>query len=133
MYVSAAQYSEQYYNRALRVRTLIRRDFDKVFDPQGRYRLDALLTPTTPTTAFPMGAVYGNSVLMQYADQLTVPANHAGIPGLSLPVGFDKEGLPIGVQLLGPDFSEATLLRIGRAYEMVTEGDVWRIRKPPIL
>jgi len=117
----------------LRVRTLIRRDFDKVFDPQGRYRLDALLTPTTPTTAFPMGAVYGNSVLMQYADQLTVPANHAGIPGLSLPVGFDKEGLPIGVQLLGPDFSEATLLRIGRAYEMVTEGDVWRIRKPPIL
>jgi len=133
MYVSAAQYSEQYYNRALRVRTLIRRDFDKVFDPQGRYRLDALLTPTTPTTAFPMGSVYGNSVLMQYADQLTVPANHAGIPGLSLPVGFDREGLPIGVQLLGPDFSEATLLRIGRAYEMVTEGDVWRIRKPPIL
>jgi aspartyl-tRNA(Asn)/glutamyl-tRNA(Gln) amidotransferase subunit A len=133
MYVSAAQYSEQYYNRALRVRTLIRRDFDKVFDPQGRCRLDALLTPTTPTTAFPMGAVYGNSVLMQYADQLTVPANHAGIPGLSLPVGFDKEGLPIGVQLLGPDFSEATLLRIGRAYEMVTEGDAWRSRKPPIL
>ncbi len=133
MYVSAAQYSEQYYNRALRVRTLIRRDFDKVFDPQGRYRLDALLTPTTPTTAFPMGSVYGNSVLMQYADQLTVPANHAGIPGLSLPVGFDREGLPIGVQLLGPDYSEATLLRIGRAYEMVTEGDIWRIRKPPIL
>jgi aspartyl-tRNA(Asn)/glutamyl-tRNA(Gln) amidotransferase subunit A len=133
MYVSAAQYSEQYYNRALRVRTLIRRDFDKVFDPQGCYRLDALLTPTTPTTAFPMGAVYGNSVLMQYADQLTVPANHAGIPGLSLPVGFDREGLPIGVQLLGPDFSEVTLLRVGRAYEMVTEGDAWRNRKSPIL
>jgi len=133
MYVSAAQYSEQYYNRALRVRTLIRRDFDQAFDTQGRYRLQALLTPTTPTTAFPIGAVYGDSVLMQYADQLTVPANHAGVPGLSLQAGFDHDGLPIGVQLLGPDFSEAVLLRVGRAYEMVTETDEWRRRTPSVL
>ncbi len=133
MYVSAAQYSEQYYNRALRVRTLIRSDFDQAFDPQGPYRLQALLTPTTPTTAFPMGAVYGDSVLMQYADQLTVPANHAGVPGLSLPAGFDRDGLPIGIQLLGPDFSEETLLRIGRAYEMATETDEWRGKRPPVL
>lgn len=133
MYVSAAQYSEQYYNRALRVRTLIRRDFDQAFDPQGRHRLHALLTPTTPTTAFPIGAVYGDSVLMQYADQLTVPANHAGVPGLSLPAGFDGDGLPIGVQLLGPDFSEETLLRIGRAYEMATETDEWRRKAPSVL
>ncbi len=133
MYVSAAQYSQQYYVRALRVRTLIRRDFEQIFDPQGRYRLQALLTPTTPTTAFPLGAIYGDSVLMQYSDQLTVPANHAGVPGLSLPAGFDHQGLPIGIQLLGPDFSEATLLRIGRAYEMVTETDEWRRKRPPIL
>ncbi len=133
MYVSAAQYSEQYYNRALKVRTLIRDDFEQVFDPNGSQRLDALLTPTTPTTAFPMGDVYGDSVLMQYADQLTVPANHAGIPGLSLPAGFAEDGLPIGVQLLGPDYSEATLLRIGRAYEMATENEEWRLRKPAIL
>jgi aspartyl-tRNA(Asn)/glutamyl-tRNA(Gln) amidotransferase subunit A len=133
MYVSAAQYSEQYYNRALRVRTLIRRDFDEVFEPQGKYRLDALLTPTTPTTAFHMGAVYGDSVLMQYADQLTVPANHAGVPGLSLPGGIDSQGLPIGIQLLGPDFSEALLLRIGRAYEMVTQDDAWREKKPTVV
>lgn len=133
MYVSAAQYSEQYYNRALKVRTLIRRDFDEAFDREGENRLDALLTPTTPTTAFPMGAVYGDSVLMQYADQLTVPANHAGVPGISLPAGFDREGLPIGIQLLGPDFSEATLLRIGRAFEMATEGESWRARKPAVL
>jgi aspartyl-tRNA(Asn)/glutamyl-tRNA(Gln) amidotransferase subunit A len=133
MYVSAAQYSEQYYQRALRVRTLIRRDFEQAFDPNGKYRLDALLTPTTPTTAFPMGAVYGDSVLMQYADQLTVAANHAGIPGLSIPAGFDSDGLPIGIQLLGPDFSEATLLRIGRAFEMNTANDVWRHIKPNIL
>ncbi len=133
MYVSAAQYSEQYYNRALRVRSLIRRDFETIFDPNGKYRLDALLTPTTPTTAFPVGGVYGDSVLMQYADQLTVPANHAGVPGLSLPAGFDVDGLPIGVQLLGPDFSEAILLRLGRAYEIATEGDAWRRRKPVVL
>ncbi|RPI85533.1 MAG: Asp-tRNA(Asn)/Glu-tRNA(Gln) amidotransferase subunit GatA [Chloroflexi bacterium] len=133
MYVSAAQYSEQYYNRALRVRSLIRSDFDTIYDPNGKYRLDALLTPTTPTTAFEMGAVYGDSVLMQYADQLTVPANHAGIPGISLPVGFDSDGLPIGIQLLGPDFSERNLFRIGRAYEMVTEEDAWRSRRPEVL
>ena len=133
MYVSAAQYSEQYYNRALKVRTLIRQDFDTVFDRNGKYRLDALLTPTTPTTAFQMGAVYGDSVMMQFADQLTVPANHAGVPGLSLPGGLDQEGLPIGIQLLGPDFSEDVLLRIGRAFERVTADDDWRQVKPRVL
>jgi aspartyl-tRNA(Asn)/glutamyl-tRNA(Gln) amidotransferase subunit A len=133
MYVSAAQYSAQYYKRALKVRTLIRRDFDQAFDPTGKYRLDALLTPTTPTTAFPMGAVYGDSVLMQYADQLTVPANHAGIPGISVPGGLDADGLPIGIQLLGTDFSEATLLRIGRSFEQVTEGEAWRAARPKVL
>lgn len=133
MYVSAAQYSEQYYLRALKVRSLIRRDFDEIFDPQGKYRLHALLTPTTPTTAFPLQNVYGDSVLMQYADQLTVPANHAGIPGISLPGGMDRDGLPIGIQLLGPDFSEGMLLRIARAYEKVSEGDAWRARRPAVL
>jgi len=121
MYVSAAQYSEQYYNRALKVRALLRRDFDQIFDPLGKYRLDALLTPTTPTTAFPIGAIYGDSVLMQYADQFTVTANHAGIPGISLPGGIAADGLPVGVQLLGPDYSEHTLLQMGRSYaEVVT-------------
>ena len=133
MYVSAAQYSAQYYNRALKVRTLIRRDFDEVFDPQGKYRLDALLTPTTPTTAFHMAAVYGNSVMMQYADQLTVPADHAGVPGISFPGGLAADGMPIGLQLLGPDFSEACLLCIARAYEVATESDAWRKVKPKVL
>lgn len=133
MYVSAAQYSQQYYVRALKVRSLIRRDFDQAFNPQGSYRLHALLTPTTPTPAFPIGDVYGNSVLMQYADQLTVPANHAGVPGISLPAGFSPEGLPLGIQLLGPDFSEATLLRLGRGYEQATSTDEWRTRKPPVI
>lgn len=133
MYVSAAQYSAQYYQRALKVRTLIRRDFEDAFDPKGKYRLDALLTPTTPTTAFPMGQVYGDSVLMQYADQLTVPANHAGTPGLSLPGGLDKDGLPIGIQLLGADYQEGMLLRIGHAYEQATTAEEWRKVKPKVL
>jgi len=133
MYVSAAQYSEEYYKRALRVRTLIRRDFEAVYDPNGKYRLDALLTPTTPTTAFAMEAIYGNSVLMQYADQLTVSANHAGVPGISIPAGLDDSGLPIGIQLLGADFCEDKLFRIGRAYEHATESAEWRQIKPQVL
>lgn len=133
MYVSAAQYSQQYYQRALRVRTLIRRDFEQVFDPNGKYHLDALLTPTTPTTAFSIQAVFGDSVMMQYADQLTVTANHAGIPGISFPAGFDKAGLPVGVQLLGADFSEALLLRLVHAYEKATADAEWRKRKPAVL
>lgn len=133
MYVSAAQYSEQYYQRALRVRSLIRRDFDEAFNPHGKYRLNALLTPTTPTTAFEMAAVYGDSVLMQYADQLTVPANHAGVPGISIPAGLDAAGLPIGIQFLGPDFSEATLLRLSYAYEQATAGAEWRQVRPQVL
>lgn len=133
MYVSAAQYSEQYYIRALKVRALIRRDFDKIFDPAGNCRLRALLTPTTPTTAFKMGGVYGDSVLMQYADQLTVPANHAGIPGISIPAGFDAEGLPIGIQFLGPDFSEGDLFRISRMFEKATENESWRSVRPQVI
>jgi aspartyl-tRNA(Asn)/glutamyl-tRNA(Gln) amidotransferase subunit A len=133
MYMSAAQYSEQYYHRALRVRSLIRSDFDTVYDPHGKYKLDALLTPTTPTTAFKMKFFYGDSVLMQYADQLTVNANHAGIPGLSLPCGLDQEQLPIGLQLLGADYTEEKLLRIGRSFEIATEKDSWRTVVPQVL
>lgn len=133
MYVSAAQYSEQYYKRALQVRTLIRRDFEAVFDPNGKYRLDALLTPTTPTTAFEMDAVYGDSVLMQYADQLTVPANHAGVPGLSLPGGLDASALPIGIQLLGADYTEDKLFSVARAYELATADEPWRKVLPKVL
>ena len=133
MYVSAAQYSEEYYKRALRVRTLIRHDFESAFDASGKYRLDALLTPTTPTTAFEMEAVYGNSVLMQYADQLTVPANHAGVPALSLPAGLDADQLPVGIQLIGADFNEDKLFKIGRSYEHATENEAWRQVKPQVL
>jgi aspartyl-tRNA(Asn)/glutamyl-tRNA(Gln) amidotransferase subunit A len=133
MYVSAAQYSEQYYKHALQVRTLIRQDFENAFDQNGKYKLDALLTPTTPTTAFPIKDIYGDSVLMQYADQLTVPANHAGVPGISFPGGLDADGLPIGVQLLGPDYSEGVLLQMTHAFEKATSDADWRSVKPGVL
>jgi aspartyl-tRNA(Asn)/glutamyl-tRNA(Gln) amidotransferase subunit A len=133
IYLSAAQFDKGYYQRALKARALIRRDFDAIFDPKGKYRLDALLTPTAPSTAFPIGSVYGDSVLMQYSDQLTATTNHAGIPGLSFPVGFDKDNLPIGAQVLGPDYNEGRLLQIARAYEQVTEGEPWRSLKPPLV
>jgi aspartyl-tRNA(Asn)/glutamyl-tRNA(Gln) amidotransferase subunit A len=133
MYVSGAQYAKQYYQHALRVRTLIRRDFEAAFDKNGPHRCDALLTPTTPTTAFEVGKVYGDSVLMQYADLLAVPANHAGTPGLSLPCGLDAQGLPLGLQILGTDWDEATILRIGAAYEQLTVGEAWRQTKPKVL
>jgi aspartyl-tRNA(Asn)/glutamyl-tRNA(Gln) amidotransferase subunit A len=133
IYLSAAQFDKGYYQRALRARALIRKDFVEIFDPRGKYKLDALLTPTAPSTAFPIGSVYGDSVLMQYSDQLTATTNHAGIPGLSIPVGFDRDNLPIGAQFLGPDYSEGVLLRLGRAFELVTENDEWRSRRPPLL
>ncbi|GMR11811.1 MAG: Asp-tRNA(Asn)/Glu-tRNA(Gln) amidotransferase subunit GatA [Anaerolineae bacterium] len=116
MYVSGEQYEKRYYERALRVRTLIRADFERAFE-----RVDAMLAPTTPTTAFEIGGIYGDSVAMQYADLLTVPANHAGIPAISVPTGLDDSGLPIGMQLMGPDFTERRLLRIGRVLEQPQE------------
>ncbi len=133
IYVSAAQFQKQYYQLALRARALMRQDFETIFDPAGDYKLDALLTPTVPSTAFPIGGVYGDTVLMQYSDQFTVTTNHAGIPGLSIPAGFDANALPIGAQLLGPDFTEGRLLRIARAYEKVTENEEWRAKKPPVV
>jgi aspartyl-tRNA(Asn)/glutamyl-tRNA(Gln) amidotransferase subunit A len=132
-YIGAAQSKAQYYHRALRVRSLIRSDFDKVFDPNGEQRVHVLLSPTTPSSAFPLGNVYGDSVVMQYADQLTVAANHAGVPAISIPGGLDSKGLPIGIQFIGPDFSEATLFRVSKAYEDATSDEAWRKVKPLVL
>jgi len=133
MYVSASQYEENFYQRALRIRTMIRQDFDTIYDPGGPYRLDCLLTATTPSTAFEIGQVYGDTVLMQYADLLTVPANHAGVPAVSVPAGFDEKGLPVGIQFIGRDFDELTLLQAGRAFEKATETEAWRLRRPELL
>ena len=105
----------------------------RAFDQQGKYRLDALLTPTTATTAFKRKAVFGNSLLMQYSDQMTVASNHAGVPALTIPAGLDEAGLPIGVQLIGNDFREDMILRIGYAYEQHSQDEAWRKMRPQVL
>jgi len=107
-------YYDAYYLRAQKVRTLIRRDFECAFGA-----CDVIATPTTPTAAFRLGEKTGDPLQMYLADIFTVPANLAGLPGLSLPCGL-AGGLPVGLQLLGRPFDEATLLRAGAAYQRTT-------------
>ena len=122
-----------YYQRALKVRAMICKDLTDAFNPKGAYRLDALLTPTTPTTAFKRNDVFGNTVLMQYSDQMTVCANHAGMPAITIPGGLDQAGLPIGIQFIANDFREDLLFRAGRAFETATASAAWRAIKPIVL
>ena len=92
-------------------------DYDRIFDPNGEYRLDVLLTPSTPTVAFSFNSGKRDSVEIRYADQFTSPLNFAGTPGISFPVGSDSEGLPIGIQAVGYDFCESKILRAAHAAE----------------
>jgi aspartyl-tRNA(Asn)/glutamyl-tRNA(Gln) amidotransferase subunit A len=110
-YSLSAGYYDAYYKKAQQVRTILKRDFDRVFE-----RCDALLTPTAPTTAFPIGERIDDPMSMYMSDMCTVTANLAGIPAISLPCGW-RDGLPIGMQLLGKRLGEATLLQLAYAYE----------------
>ena len=121
-YVLSAGYYEAYYLKAQKVRALIKKDFDKAFN-----QCDAIITPTTPTTAFNLGEKIENPLQMYLSDLFTISVNLAGLPALSLPCGFDSQGLPIGIQIIGKHFDESMLLRIGYAYEQSTE---WHNRKP---
>ncbi len=114
-YALSTGYYDAYYLKALKVRRLIRRDFDEAFK-----QCDVILCPTTPTPAFRIGEKSDDPLTMYMADVYTVNANLAGIPGVSLPGGFTDTGLPVGVQLLGPVFEEAKLLRIARVFERAT-------------
>ena len=111
-YALSAGYVDAYYKKAQQVRTLIRRDFDRAFDA-----VDVLLTPTSPTTAFGFGAHSEDPLAMYLADLLTIPANMAGLPAISLPCGFDGAGLPIGVQLITGVLQEERLLQVAWNYE----------------
>ncbi len=91
------------------------------------------MTPSTPTTAFKRKAVFGNTVLMQYSDQMNVCANHAGVPAVTIPAGFDGKGLPLGIQFIGPDYREDLALRAAHGFEQATAGDAWRLRRPVVL
>lgn len=106
---------DAYYSKAQKVRTLIRRDFEKAFE-----KCDVLATPTAPTVAFKIGEKTSDPFAMKLADVCTIPVNMAGLPGISLPCGF-HEGLPIGLQLIGNLLDESTLLRAAHAYEQATE------------
>ena len=111
-YVLSAGYYDAHYLKAQKVRTLIRQDFLRAFE-----KCDAVLTPTSPTPAFRFGEKVDDPLAMYLNDVYTVTANLAGVPGISVPCGLSSEGLPIGMQLLGPYWSEATLLRLAHAYQ----------------
>ncbi len=112
-YALSAGYSDEYYKKAQRVRTLIRKDFDNAFE-----KVDILLTPTCPTTAFLKGDFLNDPLSMYLSDLLTVPANLAGLPAISIPCGFDKKGLPIGLQLIGNVLEEHRILNAANIFEI---------------
>jgi aspartyl-tRNA(Asn)/glutamyl-tRNA(Gln) amidotransferase subunit A len=116
-YALSAGYYEAFYGQAQKVRTLIKQEHDALFE-----RFDLLVSPTSPTVAFRLGERTQNPLAMYLSDVLTIPSNMAGLPGLSIPCGL-SEGLPVGLQLVGPQFSENTLLHAGHALERALEFD----------
>jgi len=114
-YALSAGYYDAYYLKAQKVRTLLTRDFDEAFR-----KVDAIVTPTSPTAAFRLGEKSNDPLAMYLADIYTVTADLAGIPGISVPCGETKEKLPIGLQILGKHFDEATILRVAHGYEQAS-------------
>lgn len=115
-YVLSSGYYDAYYKKAQQVRTLVKQAFDKAFE-----KYDILITPTSPTTAFELGAKSSNPLEMYLADICTVSINVAGLPGISIPCGVDSKGLPIGMQLIGNRFDEETILNAAYTYEQATK------------
>jgi aspartyl-tRNA(Asn)/glutamyl-tRNA(Gln) amidotransferase subunit A len=123
-YALSSGYYDAYYLKAQKVRTLVKRDFEEAFK-----RVDVIVTPTAPTTAFKIGERTDDPLQMYLSDIFTISCNLAGIPGMSIPCGFSKAGLPIGLQLLGNYFKEEEILRVGYNYERNTD---WHDRIPKI-
>jgi aspartyl-tRNA(Asn)/glutamyl-tRNA(Gln) amidotransferase subunit A len=123
-YALSAGYYDAYYSKAQKVRTLIRSDFETAFEG-----VDIIAAPVAPTTAFKIGAHSGDPLSMYLEDIFTLPANLAGVPGLVFPIGFDNEGLPIGMQVMGPHYQEEVLLSIAHIYQTHTD---WHKHKPPL-
>jgi aspartyl-tRNA(Asn)/glutamyl-tRNA(Gln) amidotransferase subunit A len=123
-YALSAGYYDAYYGQAQKVRTLIKRDFETAFEG-----VDVIAAPVAPTTAFKIGEHSDDPLAMYLEDVFTLPANLAGVPGLSFPVGFDSRGLPIGIQLMGRHFDEATLFRAAHVYQQATD---WHMRQPEL-
>ncbi|HTA77602.1 MAG TPA: Asp-tRNA(Asn)/Glu-tRNA(Gln) amidotransferase subunit GatA [bacterium] len=123
-YALSSGYYDAYYLKALKVRRLIKQDYDKAFE-----KVDIIVTPTVPNPAFKFGEKTDNPLTMYLEDVFTISINIAGVPGLSLPCGLSKTGLPIGLQMIGKPFDEATLLKAAYAYEQSTD---WHKRKPSL-
>lgn len=117
-------YYDAYYIRAQKVRTLIKQDFDEAFK-----QVDVIATPTTPEVAFKMGEKTDDPLKMYLSDIFTISLNMAGVPGISLPCGFTKAGLPVGLQIIGKHFDEESVLKVADAYEQTTE---WHKRRPSL-
>jgi len=124
-YALSSGYYDAYYLKALKVRNLIRGDFARAFE-----KCDCIMMPVSPTPAFKIGEKIDDPLTMYLSDIYTIAANLAGIPAISVPCGFDENGLPIGLQILAPAFAEGKLLRIARMYEAQTD---WHRKRPPIL
>jgi aspartyl-tRNA(Asn)/glutamyl-tRNA(Gln) amidotransferase subunit A len=123
-YALSSGYKDAYYLKALKVRRLIKNDFDQAFA-----NCDVVLGPTSPTAAFKIGERTANPLSMYLSDIYTISCNLAGIAGISIPCGFTKSGLPIGLQILGPPFEEEKMLRIARMHERATD---WHTRRPKL-
>ncbi|MGA7193949.1 MAG: Asp-tRNA(Asn)/Glu-tRNA(Gln) amidotransferase subunit GatA, partial [Anaerolineales bacterium] len=123
-YALSAGYYDAYYGQAQKVRTLIKQDFENAFKD-----VDVIAAPTAPSTAFKIGEHVNDPLAMYLEDVFTLPANLAGVPGISFNVGFDKNNLPIGMQLIGPHFREDLLLQVTHAYQQVTD---WHKQQPPL-
>lgn len=123
-YALSAGYYDAYYLKAQQVRTLIKQDFDRAFES-----VDVLVCPTSPTTAFKAGDKTADPLSMYLLDLMTIPVNLAGLPGISVPCGFDDGGLPIGMQLIGNVLREDILFNVAYAYERATE---WHRRHPQL-
>ena len=121
-YALSTGYYDAYYVKAQKVRTVIKKEFDDVFA-----RVDALVTPTSPTVAFGIGAKTNDPLAMYLNDVFTLPVNIAGLPGISIPCGV-SEGLPVGLQVIAASYQEATMFRVAAAYERATEHH--RMRPP---
>lgn len=124
-YALSAGYYDAYYGQAQKVRTLIKADFDRAFE-----QVDVILTPVAPSTALRFGEHTDDPLAMYLEDVFTLPANLAGVPALALPAGFDHNGLPVGMQLMGPHFREDLLFRTGHSYQLNTD---WHKRRPALL
>lgn len=124
-YALSAGYYDAYYGQAQKVRTLIKSDFENAFE-----QVDLIACPVAPTTAFKLGEHSGDPVSMYLEDVFTLPANLAGVPGLSFPVGFDPDGLPIGMQLNAPHMGESALFQAAHLYQKHTD---WHTRSPDLI